>query len=165
LCALPGIASGIGIDPTLPRDGTDFITLEVVMRNHVWLRLLSDCGRKLHRLFPIAAFTKITINYGDQIFQMFVCVRLSFGQSDLGVYQGINLYIHIFETFKGSVCQTRYNILCLGLGYLKLPLNFTHLLYIGSELSLLLDYKSHFSLELFVVHHEDLLLIVREFSE
>jgi|SRR6266567_1049296 len=31
-CALPGIASGIGIDPTLPRDGTDFITLEVVMR-------------------------------------------------------------------------------------------------------------------------------------
>jgi len=30
--ALAGIASGIGIDPTLPRDGTDFITLEVVMR-------------------------------------------------------------------------------------------------------------------------------------
>jgi hypothetical protein len=29
---LPGIASGIGIDPTLRRDGTDFITLEVVMR-------------------------------------------------------------------------------------------------------------------------------------
>ncbi len=24
--ALAGIASGIGIDPTLPRDGTDFIT-------------------------------------------------------------------------------------------------------------------------------------------
>jgi hypothetical protein len=31
-CALPGIASGIGIDPTLPRDGTDFMTLRVVMR-------------------------------------------------------------------------------------------------------------------------------------
>jgi len=30
--ALAGIASGIGIDPTLPRDGIDFITLEVVMR-------------------------------------------------------------------------------------------------------------------------------------
>ena len=46
-CALPGIASGIGIDPTLPRDGTDFMTLEVVMRNHVWLRLLSDCGTEI----------------------------------------------------------------------------------------------------------------------
>jgi hypothetical protein len=39
VCALPGIASGIGIDPTLPRDGTDFITLEVVMRIDVWLLL------------------------------------------------------------------------------------------------------------------------------
>jgi hypothetical protein len=28
-CALPSIPSGIGIDPTLPRDGTDFITLQV----------------------------------------------------------------------------------------------------------------------------------------
>jgi hypothetical protein len=39
VCALPGIGSGTGIDPTLPRDGTDFITLKVVMRIHVWLRL------------------------------------------------------------------------------------------------------------------------------
>jgi len=42
-CALPGIASGIGIDPTLPRDGTDFITLEGVIRIHVWLRLFCAC--------------------------------------------------------------------------------------------------------------------------
>src|SRR5260370_7665535 len=38
-CALLSIASGIGIDPTLPRDGTDFMTLRVVMRIRVWLRL------------------------------------------------------------------------------------------------------------------------------
>ena len=38
-CGLPGIASGIGIDPTLLRDGTDFITLQVVRRIGVWLRL------------------------------------------------------------------------------------------------------------------------------
>jgi len=36
---LASIASGIGIDPTLPRDGTDFMTLRVVMRTRVWLRL------------------------------------------------------------------------------------------------------------------------------
>jgi hypothetical protein len=38
-CALLSIASGIGTDPTLPRDGTDFMTLRVVMRIRVWLRL------------------------------------------------------------------------------------------------------------------------------
>jgi hypothetical protein len=37
-CGLPSIASGIGIDPTLPRDGTDFITPQVVIRIGVWLR-------------------------------------------------------------------------------------------------------------------------------
>jgi len=37
-CGLPSIAFGIGIDPTLPRDGTDFITLGVVMRVGVCLR-------------------------------------------------------------------------------------------------------------------------------
>ena len=36
---LRDIASGIGIDPTLPRDGTDFITLQVVLHIGVWLRL------------------------------------------------------------------------------------------------------------------------------
>ena len=45
-CGLPGIASGIGIDPTLPRDGTDFITLQVVMRSGVWLRLCCAVARR-----------------------------------------------------------------------------------------------------------------------
>jgi hypothetical protein len=38
-CGLRGIASGIGIDPTLLRDGTDFMALQVVLRIRVWLRL------------------------------------------------------------------------------------------------------------------------------
>jgi hypothetical protein len=50
-CALPGIASGIGIDPTLPRDGTDFITLEGVIRIHVWLRLC--CAALQRREIPL----------------------------------------------------------------------------------------------------------------
>jgi len=38
-CGLPGVVSSTGNDPTLPRDGTDFITLQVVMYIGVWLRL------------------------------------------------------------------------------------------------------------------------------
>ena len=34
-CGLHGIPSGIGVDPTLPRDGTDFIRLQVVMHIRV----------------------------------------------------------------------------------------------------------------------------------
>ena len=44
-CGLPGIASGVG-DPTLPHDGTDFITLQVVMRMRVWLRLCCATSRR-----------------------------------------------------------------------------------------------------------------------
>jgi hypothetical protein len=44
-CGLRGIASGIGIDPTLPRDGTDFTTLQVVMRIRV------GCGSAALRRF------------------------------------------------------------------------------------------------------------------
>jgi len=43
-CRLTGISSGTGVDPTLPRDGTDFITLQVAMRVRVWLRRCGICG-------------------------------------------------------------------------------------------------------------------------
>jgi len=60
-CALPGIASGIGIDPTLPRDGTDFITLEGVIRIHVWLRLFCACVLREYRTWEM--FTTKTSNW------------------------------------------------------------------------------------------------------
>jgi hypothetical protein len=52
-CALRGIASGIDIDPTLPRDSTDFITLEVVMRIRVWLRLCSAALQRRAKPFNL----------------------------------------------------------------------------------------------------------------
>jgi hypothetical protein len=48
-CALPGIASGIGIDPTLPRDGTDFITLESVIRISCLVNRVTKAAREKNR--------------------------------------------------------------------------------------------------------------------
>jgi hypothetical protein len=51
-CALPGIASAIGIDPTLPRDGTNFITLENT--GPTLMRFSAEPTQALHLLLSAA---------------------------------------------------------------------------------------------------------------